>query len=163
MREFFNCEIRASTEDARTVEGVALRYDDVSKHPWGEERFEPGSLNCEDVILNFNHDRGRPLARTGGGGLQIMDSKEELSFKAELPDTETGRDCFELVKRGVLRGASVEFFCEKEEYQKEMRVITLGTLYGVAIVDRPAFPQSYVEARTQQKIERERKVLRFFL
>ena len=54
----------------RTISGVAMRYGDVAKLPWGDkERFEPGAfgnVGSKDVILNFQHDRKRHWQEQGG-------------------------------------------------------------------------------------------------
>ncbi len=54
----------------RTISGVALRYGDTATLPWGaKERFQAGAfgpIGNSDVILNVQHSRGRPIARTGG-------------------------------------------------------------------------------------------------
>ena len=67
--------------EGRTLSGVAMRYGSIAKLPWGPERFAPaafGDVKAADVILNFQHDRSRPLARTGGGGLLLTDTPEAL-------------------------------------------------------------------------------------
>ncbi len=44
-----------------------VRNDDVSAFPWGRERIEPGAFSpLGDVILNRQHKRDIPLARTAG-------------------------------------------------------------------------------------------------
>ena len=71
-----------------------MRYGDIAELPWGDkERFEPGAfgaLGNADIILNFQHDRTRPLARSDGGDLRIDDDPHELRISAELPDTPDG-------------------------------------------------------------------------
>ena len=44
-----------------------------------------------DVILNRMHDRGEPLARTAGGGLDLEDGAEHLWLRADIPDYRGGR------------------------------------------------------------------------
>ena len=104
----------------RTISGVAMRYGDVAELPWGDkERFEPGAfgnVGSSDVILNFQHDRKRPLARTGGSGLTLDDSSQELRLTAKLPDTREANDAIELVKQNIVRGFSVEFLPESYEH-----------------------------------------------
>ena len=67
--------------------------------------------------LNFQHDRTRPIARTGGGGLELTDSRELLEMRVEVPETREGMDALELVKRSILRGLSVEFRAVSERYE----------------------------------------------
>ena len=98
-------------QEGRRLSGVAVTYGEIGQSPFGPERFESGAfgdLSKTDVILNFQHDRGRPLARTGGG-LFLDDSEKSLDIRAELPVTTEADNVLELVKAGVLRGLSIEF------------------------------------------------------
>ena len=141
-------EVRA---DGRTLAGVAVRYGDLASFPWGEERIEVGAFApVGDVVLNVQHDRAAPLARTGGAGLVLDDSAERLEVRAELPPTRAADDVLELVRRGVMRGLSVEFRVVAERLDGQVRVIERAALSGVAVVDTPAYPQSDVEARRRR-------------
>ena len=102
-RRFAPLEYRG---EGRTLEGVAVKYGDTARLPFGSERFEPGAFGDvagADVILNVQHDRGRPIARTGGG-LVLEDSREALAIRADLPATREADDALELVRAKVLRG-----------------------------------------------------------
>ena len=141
------CELRG---EGRTLAGVAIVYGDTAELPWGAERFEAGAfgdVGAADVILNSAHDRGRPLARTGGGGLVLRDSAEQLAIEAALPDTRDADDVLALVRSRVLRGLSIEFHATDERLEANVRVVTGATLRGVAVVDRPAYAASEVAAR----------------
>ena len=83
-------ELRAAP-DGRRLEGVAVRYGDTARLPWGRERVEAGAFApTGDVILNASHERAAPLARVGAG-LTLDDTAERLAFSAELPATRGGR------------------------------------------------------------------------
>ena len=140
-------ELRAAPE-GRRLEGVAVRYGDVAALPWGKERFEAGAFadRMSDVRLTVQHDRGRPLVRTGAG-LTLDDNAERLALAAELPVTREADDTLTLVRAGVLRGLSIEFRAVVERMEGETRVISRATLGAVSVVDSPAYPQSEVEAR----------------
>ena len=87
--------LRFAKGGGRTLSGTAIRYGDVARLPWGQERFEPGAFDDvagADVILNVAHDRGRPIARTGGGGLVLADSADALTIRADLPATREADD-----------------------------------------------------------------------
>ena len=89
-------------QEGRRLLGTAIRYGEIATLPFGHERFEPGAFApLSDVILNVQHDRGRPLARTGGGGLMLHDDPAELRIEASLPDTQVGNDTLSLVKSGA--------------------------------------------------------------
>ena len=60
----------------------------MASFAWGRERIEPGAFApLGDAILNAQHDRTTPLARTDGGGLTLLDSEAALEIRAELPPT----------------------------------------------------------------------------
>ena len=119
---------------------------------FGRERFVAGAFGDVagiDTILNFQHNRQRPLARTGGGGLVLTDSPEALRIEATLPQTRENDDVLTLVRTKVLRGFSVEFNARKETQNGNMREIQSAQLVDIGVVDRPAYPQSEVQARAE--------------
>lgn len=144
------CELRVEPE-ARTLAGIAVRYGDEAELPWGvRERIEAGAFGDAggaDAILNVQHDRSRPLARTNGGGLEFVDGGDALRIRARLPNTRDADDTLALVRAGVLRGLSLEFRVKTERLDRDVRVITAASLHGVAVVDRPAYSDSEVAAR----------------
>lgn len=137
-------------EDKRILDGVAIRYGDTAKMPWGDsERFEAGafgSLSRQDIILNVQHDRGRMLARTNGGGLEVRDSYKELRVIAELPATREADDTLELARKKILRGFSIEFLPRETRRENGVRIIEKAELRNIAVVDRPAYPQSKIQS-----------------
>ena len=139
-------ELRADAE-GRRLSGVAVRYGDTARLPWGRERVERGAFApVGDVILNAHHDRAAPLARTGAG-LTLEDTAERLAFAADLPATRAADDVLELVRAGVMRGASVEMRVTAERFEAGVRVIERASLSAIGIVDTAAYPASEVEAR----------------
>ena len=134
--------------EGRKISGIAIRYGDISERPHGgKETFMAGAfgdVGALDTILHFQHERARPLARTGGGGLVLTDSPEALEIAATLPETRDADDALELVRTGVLRGFSVEFNARRERYNADTRIIEAAGLPGLGLVDKPAYPQSVV-------------------
>lgn len=136
--------------DGRTLTGVVIRYGDVATVPGlGQERMAPGALRWDDAILNVQHDRGRPLARTGGGTLVLTDTADALTMRASLPDTSEARDAYANVQAGILAGLSVEMAVEQERIDNGVRVIERARLLDIGLVDRPAYGDSAVEARAR--------------
>ena len=88
--------------------------------------------------MNRQHQREHILTRTGAG-LQLIDGPERLEVRAELPDTEDGRDTVKLVRRGILRGLSIEMSEVQSRWSGSERVIEKATLRGVSVVDIPAY------------------------
>ena len=154
-RIFQNSEIRASSEGL-ILDGLAVRYGEIAIRPFGRERFEPGAfgdLAEADIILNASHKRDRPLARTGGGGLVLTDSREALRFEATMPETREATDTHRLVSASVMRGSSVEFIARRERNISGVRVIQSARLFAIGIVDRPSYPSALVDARGAALVE----------
>ena len=153
--------------EQRFAEGVAHDGRTITASmPYGEtalvngqflERIEAGALYWKDAILNAMHQRTVPLARTGGGGLEIEDSPEALSMRAELPNTTAASDALELVRTGVYRGISIEFRAEQQTIenspQGKVRVIRKAELVGIALADRPVYKATSVAARMMATVD----------
>ena len=147
--EYRFMELRAES-NSRQLSGIAVQYGDIARMPWGEERIDAGAFgSIGDILLNRQHDRGRPLARTNGGGLTLTDSSNALKMTANLPETRDADDVLELVRSGVMRGLSTEFIAEDEEFSGSLRIIHQARLVGLAVVDQGAYPQSLVAHRQQ--------------
>ena len=129
------------------MSGLVVKYGEIAELPFGRERFESGAFSpLGDVILNVQHDRGRPLARTGGG-LFLEDDATALTIRAELPRTTEADNVLALVKARVLLGLSIEFRAVSERSDNNVRVIERAILSGVGVVDTGSYPSSTVEAR----------------
>ena len=153
-------ELRAEPE-SRKIAGVAITYNDLAKLPWGLERVSAsafGDVKSLDVIMNLQHNRAMPLARTNGGGLQLLDDDDALRVEATLPATRMADDAITMVQTGVLRGLSIEFKATNEHRQGNVRVIDRALLLGVSLVDQPAYPRSMVEARMKQMASYTRRI-----
>ena len=139
--------------EGRTLQGIAISYSDTARIGSRAERFLPGALGADvgglDVLLNVQHDRGRVLARTGGGGLTLNDTPESLEIRAELPETAEANDTLALIGAGILRGLSLEFQALRERMEGPTRVIQSARLIAIGVVDRPAYQQSVVSARAE--------------
>ena len=139
--------------EGRRLTGVAVPYSTPARIGEFTEQFMPGAfgdVRSLDVILNRQHDRRVPLARTGGGGLVLTDGPDALRMEATLPGTRDADDALELVRRGVLRGLSVEFRNLRDSWSGNLRTVHQARLGGIGLVDRPAYPTG-VEARQRER------------
>lgn len=158
-------EVRLS-DDGRSITGVALRYGDTAKLPWARERVDPGAfgnLARADVILNSMHNRGIPLARTGGGGLELIDTSDSLSIRATLPKTTACDDTLALIRGRVLRGLSIEFRADKEAWSQseKLRTIMKARLMAIGVVDIPAYKDSVIDQMRKRYEQRDAEPRRF--
>lgn len=155
-QRFSPLEYRA---DTGRVEGVALRYGDTASIGGAfRERFEAGAfgeVGGLDIIARLQHERGRPIGRTGGGGLELADSAAELRASLTLPNTRDGADAAELLRTRILRGWSVEFRATREKVEAGTRIIEAAELRGLGLVDEPAYGDSLAQIaeRCQQCTE----------
>ena len=156
MLERRYCELR-DTGDGDRLTGTAIRYGEIAViGPGLRERFVAGvfgDLRQADVTLNYQHRRSRPLARTGGGGLRLIDSPESLSVVAEMPKTRESEDALTLVRSRVLRGLSIEFSAIRERSVERVRQVEQARLVAVGLVDSPAYVSSIVQVRGQALAE----------
>ena len=140
------CEWRA---EGSKLSGVVIKYGDFAEMFGEKETILPaafGDLSKADVILNRQHQRTAPLARTPET-LRLMNAGDTLTMEADLPDTEMARETLTLVKSGVLRGLSIEFLVKDQEIEGDIRIIKAAELRGIGVVDTPAYPNSKVSAR----------------
>ena len=138
-----------STEGAPFFQGTLMRYGSIGQGPHGPEIFLPGSfgdLSQADIALNIQHQRDRPIARTPDT-MVLSDSTSMLTLTAKPPNTAEARDAKLMVQAKILTGLSIEFNCKQQEMRDGVRVISQAQLVGVGLVDRPAYPESVVEAR----------------
>ena len=155
MLERRYCELREA--DKGLLSGRAITYGEVAQiGPGLREKFVAGAfgdLRQVDICLNFGHVRSRPLARTGGGGLRLIDSPESLSVVADMPKTRESQDALTLVRSGVLRGLSIEFAAIRERRVERVRQVESARLMAVGLVDNPAYSGSIVQVRGQALAE----------
>ena len=116
----------------------------------GPEVFTAGSFgNVEqaDILLNVQHDRSRVLARAPGT-MSLVDTQSPcchwLPNPQKRPKSET-HGCW--CRRAFCRAYQLSSIRIEEEHRNGLRVISKAELVGVAVVDRPAYPASTVEAR----------------
>ena len=130
----------------RRLLGTVVRYGAPGEG--GGEQFAPGAFRggLDDVLLNVQHRRDRPLARHPGT-MVLTDSPDALTMMATLPETRDGDDALSLVKARVLVGLSVGFVALSERWERDVRIVERAMLDHVAVVDRPSYPDSVVDAR----------------
>ena len=150
LRRQFN--IIAREDDNSVMGGYAFRFGEVFNSPFGKEQFSPAlkmELN-KDVYLLRDHDPGKILAKAGQNMAVGLDKTGLYFSVSELPKTELSRETAELVKRGILSGASVGFRALSESIENKINTFKKIMLYEVSIVGRPAYQSSKVTARSKE-------------
>ncbi|MBM7770632.1 HK97 family phage major capsid protein/HK97 family phage prohead protease [Actinokineospora baliensis] len=116
-----------------------------------------------DQIATFNHNPNAPLGRIGAG-LRVGEDERGGWYEVDLPDTSTGRDVAELVRRGVLSGSSFVFTVADHQADQTwtrdeatgdlIRTVTrFGAIPELGPVLTPAYPDTTVALRARERAE----------
>ena len=148
------CEVRAS-EKPLVIEGLAIPYDTPADVGGYTEIVRAGALdgvNLENVLLCCNHNMAEvPLARSPKT-MTLTTTGAGLEFKANLPDTEQGREVYTAVKRGDLTKMSFAFSVADggETFEGNTRTITkIERIFEISPVNFPAYNDTAVYARNK--------------
>ena len=151
QRFFAPLEYRADSKAGR-VSGVAMalrrRLRLIGEPCSGRSLSLERSAMCPrlDVIARLQHDRGRPIGRTGGGGLELTDSAAELRAELLLPDhpgrcARTQPSCCGL--RILQRLVVLSFKATARALRRQRtRYRESRAKRGLGLVDQPAFDDS---------------------
>jgi len=168
MKEIRMVEMRA--DENMIVEGYAVVFDTVTDLGWVKEVIDRNALDnadMSDIVMKYNHENSvLPMARTRGGSLQFNVDDHGLKIRASLPDTQTNRDIFTLIKEGVLSKMSFAFTVARDEYDYDTdtrRILEIDKLYDVSVVDVPAYESTEVYARSKEDYEKEKTKYRSLL
>lgn len=152
-----NIELRAvENSESRTIHGFIPYNSNSEPLPW-IERLAKGCFTktlqeSRDILGLYDHNNGNLLARTSNGSLRFNDTDAGLEFDIDLPDTQLGRDTYEMCRSSLLSGCSFGFTAIRDEWSyedgQETRVILEARLWEVSIVSLPAYPQTNVAARS---------------
>lgn len=114
-----------------------------------------------DVPMTYNHNRGQLLGRTKSRTLQLGKDEKGLTFRVEIPNTATGNEVYELVKRGDLYENSFGFIVtsddqewSRDEEGNSIRTIkNVQKLVDVAVCINGAYANTDVAARSLEEVE----------
>lgn len=168
-----NLEAREGDEAAKppTIVGrAAVFYDGTPGTEFklwkgAVERIAPSAFDAaltrpDDVRALFNHDANLVLGRTSAGTLGLSKDKRGLSYRVDTPDTPTGKEVTELIRRRDVKGSSFAFWVEKEERAEEgdLEIFTILSvrLADVSPVTFPAYEATTAEARASCDARRAR-------
>ena len=128
----------------RNLSGVLMPYGTVAVVDGVREMFRAGAFAPVPAVLDVNlqHDADIVMVK----GAVLTDTDVELRVNAELrEDSAASR----LVRRGALKGLSVEFAAKREAMVNGVRVVELAKLAGAGLVDQGAYPAATVEVRAK--------------
>lgn len=133
-------EIRATDAEQRTVEGIAVPYNDTIDIGGGmKERFAPGAVDLNaDVKLFRDHKEIIGLVT------KMEDSEEGLIIRAKISETSLGNETLNLVKDGAIRSFSVGFIPVIDEKKDNTIIRKKVDLKEVSLVAFPAYEKAEV-------------------
>lgn len=161
--------------DQRRVGGYAAVYDSWSEPLWGGTReiIRPGAFDgadLQDTICLFNHSYDQILGTVAAGTLRLNADERGLAWEVDLPDTPTGREVYELIRRGDLTECSFGFFVDMDSWvtsdEGDVReILRVRKVDDVGPVTRAAYRQTSVSVRDalQARLDAERSRQREYL
>lgn len=149
-------------KDRITIRGHAAVFDRLSEDLGGfRERINRGAFRKaldqqDDVRLLVNHDAYPVLARTKSNTLELREDPRGLHVFADVAPTTFARDLRVSMQRGDIDQMSFGFTVADGGDTWEMRdgevirtITEIRSLFDVSVVTFPAYPQTAVDARTQ--------------
>ncbi len=128
------------------------------------ETIAPGAFSDvlkDDVRCLFNHDADHVLGRTTNGTLNMADDSKGLFYTNQMdPNTRIGKDVYSYIRRGDVTGCSFAFIVGDATYTETVNgnrteivrtINKLSNLYDVGPVTYPAYPQTSIDARLEQR------------
>jgi HK97 family phage prohead protease len=158
-----NIEMRIEGEgDEKRLVGYAAKFNkwSVDLGIWEKfrEKIAPGAfkeaIKNSDTRALKNHDPNLILGRTESDTLRLVENKTGLKFEIDIPNTTTGADTLEEIRRGDITGCSFAFTVEsdtwdyKDDGTIERTINKVGELFDVGPVTYPAYPDTTVAARS---------------
>jgi HK97 family phage prohead protease len=144
------------TADAPKLGGRAAAYNVLSSDLGGfRERLVPGAFRAalrrpDKVYALFNHDANKVLGSTKNKTLRLAEDSQGLTFEVDLPDTSIAKDCYEMVRAGLIDSCSFSFRCDDDQWGEEtdpetnekitVRSVRNLMLFDVSAVTMPAYP-----------------------
>ena len=167
------CELRSENE-GRHISGKAISFDTQSNDIGFIEILHRGCISQElidssNIVFLYNHDYNQVIARAnkGKGTLNIDLRDDGVYFDLEVPNTTMGNDLLENIRLGNITQCSFGFNYANEEgaYKDEKigdvwyrNVYKIGELFDLSAVTYPAYDDTYVNARMQERSKMEDKL-----
>jgi len=111
------------------------------------------TLREDDQIMLRDHRSELLLGRRSAGTLTLSQDQIGVTFEVSLPDTELGRDTYENVRLGNLRGCSFGFLVRDDEWSQDAagnltRLIKNVQCFEVTLTSMPAYDSTSVDIRS---------------
>ena len=135
------------------IDGVNY-YEVIDSHAFD-------NTDMSDVVLVVNHG-GKAAAKTRNKTLNLYVREKDVYMEADLSKNATGRELHEDIVNRFYEKMSFAFTVLKDKFDKATRtrtILQIDKLYDVSAVDRPAYNQTSISARSffEQECEKEMK------
>lgn len=157
--------------DEKVITGYAAKYNTRScilRDWWGDEFVEEiasgaftDALRNNTIKAYLNHNTDICLGSTRSQTLKLESDNVGLRFDLTLPNTQSGNDLYESVRRGDIDGVSFGFRvkddrwseCEHEGKNIMKRTLIDVDLFEISPTPNPAYEASEVDCRSLEKIK----------
>lgn len=163
---FRDAELKSEDKDNRIIRGYAVVFDEptdrVGFFKEKIDRYAFDGVDLSNVVLIVGHDFKDLLAKNGVNMRMEVDDKG-VWFEAKLPDTQLGKDTYELIRSEILSCCSFGFSIEEmtTDYETETDIITrIGKVFELTLTPIPAYPQTVattLERKQKHQNELKRK------
>ncbi len=152
-------ELRVTDGDNPKIIGYPAKFGRWSLDLGGfKEKIRKGAfdeaLEKSDVRALKNHDPNLLLGRTTSGTLELKTNSVGLISEIDPPNTTTGKDTIEEIRRKDITGMSFSFTTAEDDWKYledgsvERTIIKVGELFDVGPVTYPAYPDTSVAVRS---------------
>ncbi|KKN06773.1 hypothetical protein LCGC14_1073790 [marine sediment metagenome] len=165
-------ELRVTDGDNPKIIGYVAKFGRWSLDLGGfKEKIRKGAfdeaLEKSDVRALKNHDPNLLLGRMASGTLELKTNSVGLISEIDPPNTTTGKDTIEEIRRKDITGMSFSFTTAEDDWKYledgsvERTIIKIGELFDVGPVTYPAYPDTSVAVRSmdahQKNVEQEKR------
>lgn len=109
--------------------------------------FKRAIEQTDRIDMLLEHDPEKMLASTDTGTLELWEDDKGLQMRAKIVPTSWGKDAFQLIKSGLIKGMSFGFNCLKDRWDGDTRYVEELELFEVSAVRNPAYLASNISAR----------------
>ena len=114
--------------------------------------FNQAIQNAKRIDFLSQHDKSMILSTTDNDSLELRETDKGLEMTASITNTSWGKDTFQLIKDGIIKGMSFGMRVSDDNWTMgndgiPMRTINGINLFEVSAVRNPAYLSSEIEAR----------------
>lgn len=149
-------QVRNATDNSNSigqVSGYACVFGQPSEDMGFIEYTDAGAFDGVDlsnVLGLYDHNFENILARVDSDTLELRVDDKGLFFTMDMPNTTLGRDVYENVRNGNLKGMSFGFTIEADTWQDGdndsliHHITQIGEIFEISICSLPAYTETSI-------------------